>query len=67
MAILKRVNGEPPGQVVELKGDLTVIGRAPDCQIILDPNGVSRKHAQIKRVGDSHILIDLNSRNKTLA
>ena len=66
MAILKRVNGEPAGQVIELKSELTVIGRAPECQIILDPNGVSRKHAQIRKVGDTHVLADLNSRNKTL-
>jgi phosphoserine phosphatase RsbU/P len=66
MAILKRVSGEPPGQVIELKSELTVIGRAPECQIILDPNGVSRKHAQIRKQGDQFILNDLNSRNQTL-
>jgi serine phosphatase RsbU (regulator of sigma subunit)/pSer/pThr/pTyr-binding forkhead associated (FHA) protein len=66
MAILKRANGEPAGQIIELKGELTLIGRAPECQIILDPNGVSRKHAQIRKVGDSYVLSDLNSRNKTL-
>jgi serine phosphatase RsbU (regulator of sigma subunit)/pSer/pThr/pTyr-binding forkhead associated (FHA) protein len=66
MAILKRVTGEPAGQLIELKQDVTVIGRAPDCQIILDPNGVSRRHAEIRKVGDAFFLADLRSRNKTL-
>ncbi len=65
MAILKRVNGEPAGQIIELKSDLIVIGRAPDCHIILDPNGVSRRHAEIRRDGDTFLLADLRSRNKT--
>ncbi len=65
MAILKRVTGEPAGQIIELKSDLIVIGRAPDCQIILDPNGVSRRHAEIRRDGDTFLLADLKSRNKT--
>jgi phosphoserine phosphatase RsbU/P len=65
MAILRRVTGSPAGQIIELKGDQIVIGRAPECQIVLDPNGVSRRHAEIRRVGDEHALVDLNSRNRT--
>lgn len=65
MAILKRVTGQAAGQIIELKGDLTVIGRSPECQIVLDPNGVSRRHAEIRRVGDKYFLADLNSRNLT--
>ncbi|MHC5542789.1 FHA domain-containing protein, partial [Singulisphaera rosea] len=65
MAILKRVTGHAAGQIIELKGDLTVIGRSPECQIVLDPNGVSRRHAEIRRVGDKFFLADLNSRNLT--
>ncbi len=66
MAILKRVTGNPPGQLIELNCEVTVIGRASDCQIILDPNGVSRKHAEIRKVGTSFFLADLRSRNKTI-
>jgi serine phosphatase RsbU (regulator of sigma subunit)/pSer/pThr/pTyr-binding forkhead associated (FHA) protein len=65
MAILKRVTGHPAGQIIELKGDVTVIGRSPDCHIVLDPNGVSRKHAEIRRSGERFLLADLNSRNLT--
>jgi sigma-B regulation protein RsbU (phosphoserine phosphatase) len=65
MAILKRVTGHPAGQIIELKGDVTVIGRSPECHIVLDPNGVSRRHAEIRRVGEKFFLADLNSRNLT--
>src|SRR5262245_11622646 len=65
MAILKRVTGNPSGQIIELKGEVTVIGRSPECHIVLDPNGVSRRHAEIRRVGERFFLADLNSRNLT--
>lgn len=65
MAILKRVTGHGAGQIIELKADLTVIGRSPECHIVLDPNGVSRRHAEIRRLGEKFFLADLNSRNLT--
>jgi serine phosphatase RsbU (regulator of sigma subunit)/pSer/pThr/pTyr-binding forkhead associated (FHA) protein len=65
MAILKRVTGHAAGQIIDLKGDLIVIGRSPECHIVLDPNGVSRRHAEIRKVGDKFFLADLNSRNLT--
>jgi serine phosphatase RsbU (regulator of sigma subunit)/pSer/pThr/pTyr-binding forkhead associated (FHA) protein len=66
MAILKRATGEPAGQLIELKHEVTVIGRSPECHIVLDPNGVSRRHAEIRKVGNAFYVADLNSRNKTL-
>lgn len=66
MAFLKRANGETAGQVIELKPDRVVIGRSPEhCYIVLDPNGVSRRHAEIYRKGEDFYLADLNSRNMT--
>src|SRR5581483_6857209 len=65
MPILKRVTGDAAGQIIELTNDLTVIGRSPECQIVLDPNGVSRRHAEIRREGDAYFLADLRSRNLT--
>ncbi|QEH37385.1 Phosphoserine phosphatase RsbU [Aquisphaera giovannonii] len=66
MALLKRANGEAAGQIIELKQERTVIGRSPEhCQIILDPNGVSRRHAEIYRSGADYFIADLNSRNQT--
>ena len=65
MAVLKKVSPEPAGQVIEIKGDPFVIGRLGECQVVLDSNGVSRKHAEIRRSGDKYTLVDLNSRNFT--
>ena len=66
MAVLKQVTGDLAGTLVELKSDVTVIGRLPECDIILTTNGVSRRHAEIRKVGPAFFLVDLNSRNKTL-
>lgn len=66
MAVLKRVDGTTPGQVFELKGDETVIGRLQEaCAVVLDLQGVSRKHAAIRQIGPDYFLTDLKSRNKT--
>jgi hypothetical protein len=51
------------GRRHELDGDRTVIGRSRDCDIQLaDPN-VSRRHAEVRRDGDSYVLLDLDSTN----
>ena len=43
-----------------------MIGRSPEhCHVVLDPNGVSRRHAEIYKKGDDFFLADLNSRNLT--
>jgi pSer/pThr/pTyr-binding forkhead associated (FHA) protein len=49
--------------------DVVVIGRSPDCQIVLDPFEfitVSRRHAEIKRVGFHWKIADLGTTNGTL-
>src|ERR1700738_2100136 len=66
MAVLKQVTGDLAGRLVDLKSDMTVIGRLPECDIILATNGVSRRHAEIRKVGPAFFLVDLDSRNKTL-
>ena len=66
MAILKHLTGDLAGTVVDLKSDVTVIGRLPECDIVLAANGVSRRHAEIRKVGPGFVVVDLDSRNKTL-
>ena len=66
MAVLKHVTGDLAGTVVDLKADVTVIGRLPECDIVLTANGVSRRHAEIRKRGPVFVLVDLDSRNKTL-
>jgi serine phosphatase RsbU (regulator of sigma subunit)/pSer/pThr/pTyr-binding forkhead associated (FHA) protein len=65
MAVLVKVNGNPPGQLIELTDEETSIGRLPECSVTLDLQGVSRKHAIIRRSGKDFFLVDLRSRNKT--
>jgi serine phosphatase RsbU (regulator of sigma subunit)/pSer/pThr/pTyr-binding forkhead associated (FHA) protein len=65
MAVLKQMTGDLAGRLVDLKSDVTVIGRLPECDIILTPTGVSRRHAEIRKVGPSFLVVDLGSRNKT--
>ncbi len=51
------------GRRHELDGDRTVIGRSRDCDIqVSDPN-VSRRHAEVRREGESYVLHDLDSTN----
>jgi serine phosphatase RsbU (regulator of sigma subunit) len=65
-AVLKQVTGRHAGQIIALKPDRVVIGRSPEhCQVVLDSNLVSRRHAEIYRKGDEYYLADLNSRNLT--
>jgi phosphoserine phosphatase RsbU/P len=66
MAVLKHLNGDLAGTAVDLKADVTVIGRLLECNIVLTANGVSRRHAEIRKVGPAFVLVDLDSRNKTL-
>jgi serine phosphatase RsbU (regulator of sigma subunit)/pSer/pThr/pTyr-binding forkhead associated (FHA) protein len=65
MAVLKHVTGDLAGTLVDLKSDVTSIGRLPECDIMLATGGVSRRHAEIRKVGTSFVLVDLDSLNKT--
>ena len=44
------------------QGEMT-IGRDPSCELMLDNLGVSRRHAQLREVGDRYLVEDLNSTN----
>lgn len=65
MAVLKVIKGSCPGQLVELHGDRMVVGRHPNCHIVLDNAAVSRNHSQILQSHGSFYLEDLRSRNGT--
>ena len=51
-----------PFQLAEVE---TVIGRHPECDVQLQSNMVSRRHARIRRDSDGHYLEDLGSGNGT--
>ena len=50
---------------VTLRAEQIVLGRAPECDIVLEGRLISRQHATISRSGQSYILKDLNSHNGT--
>jgi hypothetical protein len=51
---------------VALGGDVIVIGRGQGADLQLEDPGISRRHAQVTRVGDVDILADLGSTNGVL-
>ncbi|MEX0938295.1 MAG: SpoIIE family protein phosphatase [Pirellulales bacterium] len=65
MAILQVVRGPDPGRQFLLEGEQAVLGRHPECDVVLDVAAVSRQHARIVRDGETYFLEDLGSRNGT--
>ena len=49
-----------------LEKDVTTIGRSRESDIFLPDQWLSRHHAEIRRKGESWIIVDLNSKNGTL-
>ncbi|MDA8295292.1 MAG: DUF3662 and FHA domain-containing protein [Actinomycetota bacterium] len=55
----------PDGERYPVLSEPVTIGRLPDCEIQLaDPNA-SRRHAQLRRQGETVLIIDLGSTNGT--
>ena len=48
-------------RAISLERSVTTIGRKPDNHIVIKDQHVSRYHAQIRRINDSFVLIDLES------
>ncbi len=65
MAFLSLRSGTSVGQSFPIDHDAVVLGRHPDCEIVVDGSAVSRKHARIYQEGGDFFLEDLRSRNKT--
>lgn len=54
------------GQLLEFSKNEIIIGRAPDCDMVLKQPSLSRRHVKImKKSGDEYELTDLNSSNGT--
>jgi ABC-type multidrug transport system ATPase subunit len=61
-ALNLEIDGEP-ARVVLRPGEVLLIGRDPDCQLVVSDRSVSRRHAELSRVGDHWLIRDLGSRN----
>ncbi len=64
-ATLIVIGGPSFGKSYPLDEENTEIGRAPECGIHLEDDGISRNHAKIVRVDDEWIMVDLGSTNGT--
>ncbi len=65
MAAIEVINGTEAGTMRELVNDRTVIGRHPDCDIVVDSPAVSRQHAAVTLMNGAFFVEDLRSRNGT--
>ncbi len=65
MAILRVKHGPNKGKVYELSDKNLVLGREPGDGIVVPDQGVSRKHAEVARIGEVYFIRDLDSRNGT--
>jgi hypothetical protein len=61
--LIQQPNGST--QEVPLRGERLILGRAPECDIVLEGRLISRQHAAISHVGRGYILEDLGSHNGT--
>jgi serine phosphatase RsbU (regulator of sigma subunit)/pSer/pThr/pTyr-binding forkhead associated (FHA) protein len=65
MAILRALKGANPGQLFPIEGEAAILGRHPECDIVLEAASVSRQHARIVNVDGNFMIEDLASRNGT--
>jgi DNA-binding NtrC family response regulator len=58
------VDANGQNRSVEVGGRLR-LGRAPECELVLDEEGVSRVHCEVRPAGDGLELVDVKSTNGT--
>lgn len=63
MPYLDAITGPAMGRRYPLENSRYVLGRHPDCDIVLESGSVSRQHARISKSGSHFVLEDLKSRN----
>lgn len=63
--LLVRVKGQGLGQVTRLTDLPFTVGRAPDCNLYVSDDGVSRRHAMLIPSDDTYLLVDSESANGT--
>ena len=59
------LSGPFTGRLYTLERDVTIIGRNPECDVVLQPKSVSRKHAAILRQRGGFFLKDMGSTRGT--
>ena len=56
----------PDGGQVSLDRERVVIGRLPECEVVLSDTNASRRHAEVRWDGRGYVVHDLGSMNGTL-
>src|SRR5215472_7176089 len=62
---LQILSGPFAGRLFTLERDVTIIGRNPECDVVLQPKSVSRRHAAIVRKDGGFLLRDMGSTRGT--
>jgi sigma-B regulation protein RsbU (phosphoserine phosphatase) len=65
MSHLVATVGPQSGRRYELQGERTILGRHPDCHVVIEVGAVSRQHCAILKEEGDFLLEDLKSRNGT--
>ena len=55
----------PDGERINMAEEPLTIGRLSDCDVVLNDDSVSRRHAELRRQGGDIFLVDLGSTNGT--
>jgi hypothetical protein len=55
----------PDGRRMPVGSEPLIIGRLPECGVVLQDSNVSRRHAELRRAGEGVVLTDLGSTNGT--
>jgi len=55
----------PTGERVPIAGRTVVLGRMPECTIVVSDLNVSRRHAEVRALGTGFVVADLGSTNGT--
>src|SRR3990172_12270718 len=58
-------SGKPSGARWILDRRVMVIGRSPECDLVIPDRQVSRRHARLRRTEEGYLLEDLKSKNGT--
>lgn len=58
-------SGPDAGKAITVDRDVVVVGKRPDCDLVLEDPTISRRHLRIRRVDGAWLLTDLESTNGT--
>ena len=63
---LIRLEGRAASDEFDVESETAIIGRAPDCDVVLFDPQVSRRHARLRQQGSDYLVEDLQEANPTV-